>query len=278
MKAASVGWFDETGARVVVDQVPPRWAARTLAAPATSWRSARGSTADGCGWSRWRRRRWFGVGRRRAGTQSWSPRAGPQPFDLTTDLAAVTGDATLAGAGVVAALDAARAASARRRALPPGALAAEPVVLVGHSQGGLHAASLAADDGFRREHRVTHVLTTGAPVGLVPVPDDVRVLSVEHADDPVPTLDLAPNPARPSWLTLRVGDGPPSTSPRHRLDGYERTVRAAAGAPLGTVPGLRAWEASAGSVLGRPVLGVSEVVVTRAARTPPGAGWQNRGP
>lgn len=279
VKAASVGWFDETGARVVVDQVPPRWAARTLAGPGDL--VALGEGLDG---GRVRVVEVAAPGGGSAwvvavpGTQSWSPRAGPQPFDLATDLAAVTGDATLAGAGVVAALDAARAASARRRALPPGALAAEPVVLVGHSQGGLHAASLAADDGFRREHRVTHVLTTGAPVGLVPVPDDVRVLSVEHADDPVPTLDLAPNPARPSRLTLRVGDGPPVDVARHRLDGYERTVRAAAGAPLGTVPGLRAWEASAGSVLGRPVLGVSEVVVTRAARTPPGAGWQNRGP
>ncbi|MBT9256482.1 hypothetical protein KMZ32_13715 [Phycicoccus sp. MAQZ13P-2] len=271
-RAASVGWFDETGSRVVVEEVPPRWTPRTLAGPGDL--VALGEDLDG---GRVRVVEVAAPGGGSAwvvvvpGTQSWSPRAGPQPFDLTTDLTAVTGDATLAGTGVTAALDVARAGSARRRSLPPGRLADEPVVLVGHSQGGLHAASLAADAGFRRGHRVTHVLTTGAPVGLVPVPDDVRVLSVEHADDPVPTLDLAPNPARASWLTLRVGAGPPVDVARHRLGAYERTVRAAAGAPFGTVPGVRAWQASAGSVLGRPVLGVTEVVVTRDARQADGA-------
>ncbi|MBD3784932.1 MAG: hypothetical protein IE926_18610, partial [Micrococcales bacterium] len=60
---------------------------------------------------------------------------------------------------------------------------------------------------------------------------------------------------------------------RHRLEAYERTVRAATGAPRGVVPGLGAWEASAGSFLGQPVRGVTEVVVergiARGARTGP---------
>ncbi len=205
------------------------------------------------------------------GTQVWSPVAGSNPFDLTTDVRAVTGATTVAAAGVVAALDTAMRASAARRGLPAGGTAAEPVLLVGHSQGGILAAGLAADARFAGTHHVTHVVTTGSPVALFPVPAGTHVLSVEHADDPVPTLDLSPNPGRPGWLTLRVGDGAPTAVSRHRLAEYERTLRAAQDAPHGAVPGLPAWESTAGDFLHRPVESVTEVVVARAGsrRAPP---------
>ncbi len=196
------------------------------------------------------------------GTQEWSPRPGANPFDLTTDVLAVTGDATLAAAGVAAALEVARGRAGGRSTV------ADPVVLVGHSQGGILAAALASDAGFTARHRVTHVVTTGSPVGLFPVPDTTRVLSVERGDDPVPRLDLAPNPDRSSWVTVRTaGDGAPVDVRSHRLEGYVDLVRAAEGAPRGTVEGLDAWQASAGGVLGRPVRSVSELRVER--------GWQN---
>ena len=195
------------------------------------------------------------------GTQEWSPRAGPNPFDLTTDVRAFSGESTLAAAGVAAALTLARSRSGR-------ATVDDPVLLVGHSQGGILAAALASDPGFAREHRVSHLVTTGAPVGLFPVPSRVRVLSVEHADDPVPRLDLTPNPAHATWLTLR---SPAAAQPvdvdRHGLDGYVATVRLLEGAPRGTISGLDGWQASAGAFLGAPVRSVSEVVVER--------GWQN---
>jgi pimeloyl-ACP methyl ester carboxylesterase len=195
------------------------------------------------------------------GTQEWSPRAGANPFDLTTDVRALTGEATVAAAAVAAALGLARSRSGR-------AAADDPVLLVGHSQGGILAAALASDPAFTRGHRVTHLVTTGAPVGLFPVPSRVRVLSVEHADDPVPRLDLTPNPAHATWLTVSA---PAATCPvdldRHRLAGYVATVRVVEGAPRGTVRGLDAWQASAGAFLGAPVRSVSEVVVER--------GWHN---
>ena len=196
------------------------------------------------------------------GTQEWSPRAGPNPFDLTTDLRLLTGEATVAAAGVAAALGLARSRSGR-------AGADDPVLLVGHSQGGILAAALASDAGFTRDHRVTHVVTSGAPVGLFPVPSRVRVLSVEHADDPVPRLDLTPNPAHATWLTV---SGPaaatiPVDVDRHRLAAYVATVRVVEGAPRGTVAELDAWQASAGAFLGAPVRAVSDVVVER--------GWHN---
>ncbi len=67
------------------------------------------------------------------GTQQWWPRAGDNPFDATTDVAAMAGEATVAARGVAAALDAAMAAS-------PRAGRADPVLLSGHSQGGILAA------------------------------------------------------------------------------------------------------------------------------------------
>jgi hypothetical protein len=193
------------------------------------------------------------------GTQHWSPAPGTNPFDLTTDIRAVTGrdgDLTVAAAGVASALERARATSGRSGD-------GDPVLLVGHSQGGILAAALASERGFLRRHHVTHVLTTGAPVGLLPVPETVRVLSVEHADDLVPALDLTPNPARSSWVTLRAGTGPPLDTRRHALAEYVATTRAAGEAPLGTVPGVPGWRVGAGAFLGRPVRSVTEVVVTR---------------
>ena len=191
------------------------------------------------------------------GTQEWSPRAGENPFDLTTDVRALTGDATVAAAGVSLALSRARAQSGR--AGPD-----DPVLLVGHSQGGILAAALASDPAFRRSNRVTHLVTSGAPIGLFAVPATTRVLSVEHADDPVPRLDLTPNPAGDAWTTIVAPAGTrPVDVDRHRLAAYVRTVRVAEGAPRGTVAGLDAWQASAGAFLGAPVRSVSEVVVGR---------------
>jgi hypothetical protein len=132
------------------------------------------------------------------GTQEWAPGAGANPFDLTTDVRLLTGDATVAAAGVAMVL-----AAARSRA-GPRSTGDDPVLLVGHSQGGILAAALACDPGFRQGNAVTHLVTTGAPVGLLPVPPATRVLSVERGDDPVPRLDLSPNPESSSWVTVRT--------------------------------------------------------------------------
>ena len=192
------------------------------------------------------------------GTQEWSPHPGVNPFDLTTDVRAVAGDATLAAAGVAAALQVARGRAGGR------SRAGDPLLLVGHSQGGILAAALASDPAFTRRNRVTHVVTSGSPVGLIPVPTTTAVLSVERGDDPVPRLDLSPNPDRPSWVTVRTPSTGPAVDVRaHRLEGYVATLRVAEAAPRGTIDGLDAWQASAGGVLGRPVRSVSEVVIER---------------
>ena len=198
------------------------------------------------------------------GTQDWHPRAGANPFDVTTDVRAMVGDPTAAAAGVVVALARARSHTDRATDL-------DPVLLVGHSQGGILAAALASDPAFTAHHDVTHVVTTGAPIGAFPLPPGVQVLSVEHAADPVPALDLTPNPARPSWVTLRTqGSGPPLDVAAHDLHGYVATLAAAEGASLGRLTGIEgvvAWRASAGVFLGGSVRSVREFEVERE--------WQN---
>jgi predicted esterase len=127
------------------------------------------------------------------GTRSWEL----NPFsarsvvnDFGTNLHAMDGQATTYERGVAEAL---------RRA---GATPVDPVMLVGHSQGGIVAASAARHFVTSGEFAVTHLVTAGAPIGHLEIPAAVAVLSLENVLDPVPYLDAAPNPDRPNRTTV----------------------------------------------------------------------------
>ncbi len=129
------------------------------------------------------------------GTQVAGTAAGANPMDMTSNI-------HLMANGHSATMDA--AASALRQAMasagvPPG----QPVMLTGHSQGGITAAALAADPAFTREFHVTHVVTAGSPIARIDVPDTVQVLSMEHDRDPIARLEGEPNPERANWTTVR---------------------------------------------------------------------------
>jgi pimeloyl-ACP methyl ester carboxylesterase len=128
------------------------------------------------------------------GTQEWAVDApeGATPFDLTGNLHLLAGGRT---AGTRAVTGAMTAAGVR-----PG----ERVLLVGHSQGGLVAAAVAADPAVRRRFGVSHVVTAGSPVAGVDVPPEVRMLALEHTDDLVAGLDGRANPDRRTWITVRA--------------------------------------------------------------------------
>ncbi|MGL5930872.1 MAG: hypothetical protein ACRCY8_18220, partial [Dermatophilaceae bacterium] len=94
------GWLTEHGRTSVVQVVEPTTSVSALGGPADL-------VALGAGLDRGRVRvlevatgdggsGWVVV---IPGTQEWAPRAGPNPFDATTDVRALTGDATLAAAG-----------------------------------------------------------------------------------------------------------------------------------------------------------------------------------
>ncbi|MCI1935953.1 MAG: alpha/beta hydrolase [Bifidobacteriaceae bacterium] len=77
----------------------------------------------------------------------------------------------------------------------------EPVSLVGHSQGGIIAATLAA--GLGKRYTIAHVVTAGSPIANHPIPESTWVTSVENAGEGVSNIDGARNPQRPTWLTVR---------------------------------------------------------------------------
>jgi pimeloyl-ACP methyl ester carboxylesterase len=105
----------------------------------------------------------------------------------------------------------------------------DEVVLVGHSQGGMVAASVAAltagsaataasspsgtsarpgppgpvpETGGPPRYRVTHVVTAGAPVGGMPLPPGVLGTHVENRQEGVSGLDGRGNPATTNQVTV----------------------------------------------------------------------------
>jgi hypothetical protein len=68
----------------------------------------------------------------------------------------------------------------------------DPVMLVGHSQGGLVALRAAEQYAHDGSFNVTHVVTAGSPTARMRVPASVSVLALENRYDVVPQLDGRP--------------------------------------------------------------------------------------
>ncbi len=140
-----------------------------------------------------------------------------------------------------------------------GARPGEPVLLAGHSQGGMVAVALAGSPAFTRRHRVAAVLTAGSPVATQPVPPGTAALHLEHRQDLVPALDGWRNPDVPHRTTavrdLAAAPGPVdrmtarSPGAAHAVDAYVRTARAVT---VAGGPSVRGWERAAAQVLGGP--------------------------
>jgi hypothetical protein len=136
-----------------------------------------------------------------ASTQSWHPRAGTAPNDLTADLMAVSGRETALLRG---ALQAIRLAKVPQKT---------PVLLTGFSLGGLIAAQLATGrytvPGRKDPLQVTHLVTAGSPIARFPIAPGVKVLSLEHKLDPVHRLDGRPrfteDVGAATWITAAAG-------------------------------------------------------------------------
>lgn len=179
-----------------------------------------------------------------SGTQTWAPHAGGNPFDVTTDVRALGQESTVLAQGVQEALEQAQGDRAG---------AGEPVMLVGHSLGGIIATGLACDPAFRARHRVTHVVTIGSPVSRMPVPADVAVLSLEHHQDAVPRLDGVANPDRANWVTAtrtlpERGDHAGTASGAHSTREYEQTAALVDTSPD---PSVQDWRESSRAFFAR---------------------------
>ncbi|NAZ83665.1 hypothetical protein GTR02_17775 [Kineococcus sp. R8] len=200
------------------------------------------------------------------GTQTWNPlpgagAVGRTPMDLTTNVRAVAGQPTATADAVVQAM---------RQA---GVRAGEPVMVAGHSQGGLTAAALAADPAVRAEFTITHVVTAGSPVDGIPVPAGVRVLSLEHTGDLVPALDGTDAEGSPRrTVVTRDLSAAPAWAEQVARDpvqahGWVQYVDTARLVDASDDPALRAFTASAAPFLDAPGAGV-QVFDYRAERLP----------
>ncbi len=148
------------------------------------------------------------------GTTDWNAVATDEPWDLTANVAALAGQNAGSFAAVMQAMQAA------------GIDRYDPVVIAGHSQGGLVATQVAASGAFS----VRAVATFGAPETRVPVPNGVATLTVEHTDDVVTALGGASLVDSEDRIMVRreayghrsvpVGE----TLPAHHLDRYRETA------------------------------------------------------
>lgn len=172
------------------------------------------------------------------GTSNWSLSPAATPFDLMGNARLMAGQTSAGQAAVLAALG---SLGVRR---------GEPVMLAGHSQGGLVAASLAARADVRARFTISQVVTAGAPIALVDLPRTVNALSLEHTDDPVPMADGRANPVRAGWITTRSPAPAPATLTEpllaHRASQYRRT---AAEVDRIADPALAQWRAGAAQFL-----------------------------
>jgi hypothetical protein len=126
--------------------------------------------------------------------------------DFGTNLHALSGETTTYERGIADAL--------RRAGVQPG----EPVMLVGHSQGGMVAVHAADEFVQSGQFNVTHVVTAGSPVARMPVPSSVQVLSLENQHDIVPHLDARDNPDLPNRTTVTFDRQYGTVGDNHGID------------------------------------------------------------
>ena len=146
-----------------------------------------------------------------AGTAEWGPVPSDDPWDLTSDVVGVAGGSA---GSTRAALLALRAAG-----WEPG----EPVIPVGHSQGGIVATSIAASGVAA----VPLLVTFGSPTAGVPAPAGTLDVAVEHTDDVVPPLGGSPPAFTDRRLVVREAapvSGSAGGLAAHAMSGYGRTA------------------------------------------------------
>ncbi|MBD7956952.1 hypothetical protein H9651_04835 [Microbacterium sp. Sa4CUA7] len=124
----------------------------------------------------------------------------------------------------------------------------DPVMLIGFSQGGIMAGTLAA---YNDDYNWSAVVAAGAPIDHMPIPSSTSVVSVQHEGDPVPMLDSlvtvgtdgAP-PHQPNWTTINTEspDADLGIHGIHNAEAYDQTLASQIGqVPAGTVDALDAY-------------------------------------
>ncbi|GGI46868.1 hypothetical protein BCL57_001018 [Agromyces flavus] len=199
-----------------------------------------------------------------AGTADFTVEPGAEPYDSTSNVHMVAESAglpTTRGAGE----------RAIRQAMDQAGIApGDPIVLVGHSAGGLAAANLAADPSLD----VVAAVNLGGPIGQVDT-GDVPTLSVEHSEDFVPATG-GHGVAAPGRIVVErsVGElvhGDAAAVPAHALTAYRGTAEAI---DASDDERLREFRARITEFIGT---GAAEVTFWRAVRADGEAGTGSAG-
>jgi hypothetical protein len=112
-----------------------------------------------------------------------------------------------------------------------GAQPGDAVVPMGYSQGGIHAARLAADPRLTGVYDMQGLVTVGSPTGEIALDQDIEALHLEHDQDVVTGLDGRGNPQGVNRTTVTfsgyvVGAEPEqrTTSSAHEFGNYRAHV------------------------------------------------------
>jgi hypothetical protein len=142
------------------------------------------------------------------GTEDWGPITGKNPFDLMSDLTAISKTGS--------------AGSERAVALAMEKAGIKPesrVLFVGHSQGGLVGANISTRFAGSR------LLTFGAPISQLGSELTAESLAVEHVGDVIPRLDGKPNALTPNLVTVRQELAGENSLHPHSMETYLKTAQ-----------------------------------------------------
>ncbi|GAA4169149.1 hypothetical protein [Gryllotalpicola koreensis] len=147
-----------------------------------------------------------------AGTIDWSLVPSSEPWDDTSNVVGVAGGSAGSSRAAVQALE--------QAGWKPG----EPVLPVGHSQGGIVATAIATSGVAP----VPMLVTFGSPTAGVRTTPGLLDVAVEHTDDPVPALGGSPRSLVDPRLLVREAApaaGPGAGGlPAHAMTGYAKTA------------------------------------------------------
>jgi hypothetical protein len=172
------------------------------------------------------------------GTKVWDTPGtfNPNLNDLGTNVHVLGGDMTAREQAIAEALHRA------------GASPTDPVMLIGHSQGGMVAAQAAHDSASGAfGYHVTHVMTAGSPIAHADVPSNVQVLALENSHDIIPHLDAAGNVDRPNVTTVTFDNQLGTIGANHATG--TSYLPAAQSLDASTDPSVTAYRNSAGAFL-----------------------------
>lgn len=107
-----------------------------------------------------------------------------------------------------------------------GAEAGADVVIVGYSQGGMHAVNLANSGRVGEHYSVELVLTAGSPIAEEDAPAGTTFLHLAHEEDAVPALNLVPAPDRHNQVSVVLDHELDPTESAHGIDSYRQGAQA----------------------------------------------------